>query len=104
VKFAKKNFAHTGIYTHRHINSNLLLYVGEQIGLMPGITYTVPDCVTFGILWEKPKDLYAWAYPVSQNVDEVSVLAFPGDWPYASQETQRGYHSLFSVSRAISLL
>jgi hypothetical protein len=46
---------------------------------MAGITYPVQDCVTFAILWEKPKDLCAWADPVSQNVDEASVLAFPGD-------------------------
>jgi hypothetical protein len=57
----------------------VLLYVGEQIGLMAGITYPVQDCVTFGILWEKPKALYAWADQVSQNVDEASVLAFPRD-------------------------
>jgi hypothetical protein len=74
-----KRILHTlSIYTHRHINSDLLPYVGEQIGLMAGITYSVQDCVTFGILWEKPKALCAWDDPVSQNVDEVSVLAFPG--------------------------
>jgi hypothetical protein len=56
-----------------------LLYVGEQIDLMAVITYPVQDCVTFGILWEKLKALWAWADPVSQNVDEASVLAFPGD-------------------------
>jgi hypothetical protein len=81
-----------------------LLYVGEQIDLMAVITYPVQDCVTFGILWEKLKALWAWADPVSQNVDEASVLAFPGDRPYASQETQRPHLSLFRVSRAISLL
>jgi hypothetical protein len=25
--------------------------------------------------------LCAWADPVFQNVDQASVLAFPGDWP-----------------------
>jgi hypothetical protein len=49
---------------------------GEQVDLIAGIIY--PFCVTFGILWGKPEAVCAWADPVSQNVDEASILASPG--------------------------
>jgi hypothetical protein len=51
-----------------------LLFVGEKIGMITRITNPGHPCVSFGTRWENPEEFWAWAKPVSQDMDEVSVV------------------------------